>query len=406
MVKVFPNANFGLFKNQRFVGSQHEPSAVDCSSEHVFIATKNATIDVYSLIESECTLSGQFSTISPVQNLMYNPKGDCIVTYEVRNYNAVRAYFNWNGASKSSKVNTRVIHYPCTADVPRLPEKSGNVEFLELNLSSNSSGHNVSLSCCKESGIFGVALSSSIRLFLPKEISPGYFDIAIFADIDLIFAIESLSISHNYISVASSSEALVFKWQVFGLSYPQFKEYHSLADSLEKKEDSNMGSAFVEDGHFVEWSAHQSFGLSSTSASKMGSREGSTVTSQVGSRSHSPALQQMAASSQHLSVPMVPHMAARQQAGIKVVSLKKVIKESLLSPKERDKLSPQNQKREVLGPVDHIRGIPVSFSYRSETRGRVEVNVVILFFKSNPHSLDRNQHFQSIRLMPLQSNGK
>ena len=426
MVKVFPNSSFSIFKGQTFVKTVSEPVAVDCSRSHVFLATKSCTIEAYSCTESltEPRIVGEFSTIHPVNNLVYTTKGDCLVTSEAKDSRSLpqaRVYFNWLGATKNAGVRPRPAHaasrqYYVT---PRGHQKQPSVEVVELGIQSGSPGHGsgLSIASCSTSGIIGVACKYDVRLYVLQEIAPSAsddatngghsgnvcYDVSVFADISLGFNIQSLSLSHNYLAAMSSQEVHVLRWHVSGAAHLDFlnpsRQENRTGDNSTKNDIETKEGAFVKDPHCIVWSAQTTGEISATTSSRPSSRAGSRAPSPVLGASAVDVPTSVGSS----SIPS--SNCSPSQSGMGVITLKKVAKAAKQGPEAHTK-----QPREVLGPMDHIRGVPASFVYRSQSKGRVEASLFTLLYKCSPAGGGRGDaarvNFCSTHLMPVTVNGE
>lgn len=422
MVKVFPNSSFSIFKGHKFVRTALEPVAVDCSCSHVFLATKSCTIEAYACTGAEPTIVGEFSTIHPVQKLVYTAKGDCLVTSEAkdsRSPSQARVYFNWLGATKNAGVRPRPAHAASKQSyvTPRGHQKQPSVEVVELGIQSGSPGRGrrLCIGSCSTSGIIGVASGYDIRLYVLQQITPSTsdgsassspgnacYDVTVFADITLGFEIRSLSLSHNYLAAMSSQEVHVLKWQVSGVAHlafhSPFLHEDDTVDGGVMNDFEATESTFIKDPHCIVWSAQTTGEISATTSSRPGSR--------AGSRAPSPVLGASALdvhSSTGSSVPI--SSCSPSLSGMGVITLKKVAKAAKQRPEGHIK-----QPREVLGPMDHIRGVPASFVYRSQARGRVEASLFTLLYKCEPTEGGKGDaarmSFRSTHLMPVTVNGE
>jgi hypothetical protein len=282
---------------------------------------------------------------------------------------------------------------------------------LSLQQCSPSSDRVLSIACCRTTGIFGVGHGKDLRLFVLQEVPvPGeervIFDVSVFADVALGFSIHCLSISHNFIAAMSPYEVHLLRWQVSGAPNLIVKEQ----ESKDSSSSMNIGdSHIVMDSNFILWSSSTKAGLSSTSCSRPtsrpGSHAGSRVGSRTGSRASSPTRDDLTASTTSGQFLTVPTISNQPQTGIGIITLKKVAKAS----KQRV-VNDLEQITEVFGPIDYIRGVPASFTYRSHKRGRVESSISTLLYKFSPMSQGRrssnasnslSQRFCSVQLMPL-----
>lgn len=170
MVKVFPTSFNFIEKQKLLTKVSGEPLAITCSDECLFVAEENCLLEVFD-IESLKPM-GQFRTVSPVQHLVYNPKGDCIVTLEKKNPTAqgfARVYFKWRGASVDKPV--RISLLGSLSQSALLPGDHLAADIVELPAELNSS---VScLACCEESGRIAMGMGSKVRIFTLTTIGEG-----------------------------------------------------------------------------------------------------------------------------------------------------------------------------------------------------------------------------------------
>lgn len=163
MVKVFPN-NFTFIEKQRLLTSvPTEPVAIACSDECLFIAEENCLLEVFSLVTLK--LLGQFRTVSPVLDLVYNAKGDCIVTLERKNpmsHGFARVYFKWRGASVDKPMRISLLS-SFSQDMRHPHDHNNSAEIVELPGELNSPV--TCLACCPESGRIAVGMDTVLCIF-------------------------------------------------------------------------------------------------------------------------------------------------------------------------------------------------------------------------------------------------
>ena len=162
MVKLFPSSFNFEEKLKLLTCVSGEPLAITCSDECLFVAEEDNLLEVFSL--ESLKLMGQFRTVSPVQQLVYNPKGDCLVTMEGKDSTSpsfARVYFRWRGASVDKPIRISLMSSSVYSAL--LPGEHLAAEIVELPVE-----HNRSVSCvasCKESGCIAVGMGSTIRIF-------------------------------------------------------------------------------------------------------------------------------------------------------------------------------------------------------------------------------------------------
>ena len=162
MVKVFPNS-FSVVEKQRLLTSvPGEPVAIACSDECLFVAEEGCLLEVFSL--GTLQLLGKFRTVSPVRDIVYNAKGDCIVTLERKSavsHGFARVYFKWRGASVDKPMRISLLH-SLSQDMRR-PQDHVAAEIIELPGELNSPV--TCLACCPESGRIAVGMDTTLRIF-------------------------------------------------------------------------------------------------------------------------------------------------------------------------------------------------------------------------------------------------
>ena len=159
MVKVLPH-NFTLYESQRILSPTGEPLAITCSDDLLFIAVEECMIEAYDLRTLEQL--AQFRTVSPVAQVAYNRRGDCVVTLEkkhVVSQGFVRVYFKWRGLSADKPM--RILMASIQWSIPG--QNRIAAEIVEL---PSDSGNSVScLACCEYTGRIAVGMGSLLRVF-------------------------------------------------------------------------------------------------------------------------------------------------------------------------------------------------------------------------------------------------
>ena len=241
MVKVFPG-NFSFFEKQDILTPESgEPLAIACSDECLFVAEEGCLLEVYDLVSLQ--LIAKFRTVSPVVDLVYNAKGDCIVTVENKSpgyHGFARVYFKWRGSSVDKPMRVSLLESLSLGFIQSAQDRIA-AEIVELPAESNSSVN--CLACCKESGRIAVGMDSTIRVFsLCPEIGEDEastaggdslsfaglgttqekinesvkgkaisYSIEILLDIKTSTTLSKISIFNNYIAFISPFEAHVLK---------------------------------------------------------------------------------------------------------------------------------------------------------------------------------------------------
>jgi len=163
-VKVLPTY-FSFVEEQELLNKvQGEPVAVACSEECVFIAEEGCLLEVFSL--STLQLLGQVRTVSPVKDIVYNAKGDCIVTLERKStvsHGFARVYFKWRGASVDRPMRISLLSSFSSSQEMRPRQDHIAAEIIELPGDLNSPV--TCLACCPESGRIAVGMDTTLRIF-------------------------------------------------------------------------------------------------------------------------------------------------------------------------------------------------------------------------------------------------
>ena len=163
MVKIFPTS-FNFIEQQKILSTvSGEPVAITCSDGCVFVAQEDCLLEVFSI--GSCKLVGQFRTVGRVHRVVYNPKGDCIVTLERKNPDSQgfsRVYFKWRGATVDKPARIGLLG-SLSNNSALLPGDDLAVDIVELPGERNSSM--TCLACCEESGRIAVGMGTSVRIF-------------------------------------------------------------------------------------------------------------------------------------------------------------------------------------------------------------------------------------------------
>lgn len=162
MVKIFPTS-FNFIERQKILSSiSGGPLAIACSDECVFVAEEDCLLEVFNI--NSCDPVGQFRTVGPVQHLVYNPKGDCIVTLERKTPSSQgfsRVYFKWRGATVDRPARISLLR--SLSNSALLPGDHLAVDIVELPGEQDTSMS--CLACCQESGRIAVGMGSTVRIF-------------------------------------------------------------------------------------------------------------------------------------------------------------------------------------------------------------------------------------------------
>jgi hypothetical protein len=235
MVKVFPSY-FSFIEKQRILTAvQSEPVAVTCSEECLFVAEDGCLLEIFSL--ESLQLLGQVRTVSPVKDLVYNAKGDCIVTLERKSdisHGFARVYFQWRGATVDKPMRISLLH-SFSQDMRR-PQDFVTAEIIELPGELNSPV--TCLACCPESGRIAVGMDTTLRIFTLQQEEKGVSSeeegpsggegsthaINILLDIHTSTHLSRLSIFSDYVAFISTNEVRVLKLSI--LRDPELHSQH------------------------------------------------------------------------------------------------------------------------------------------------------------------------------------
>lgn len=174
MVKVFPNS-FSFIEKQRLLTSvPNEPVAISCSDKYLFVAEEGCLLEVYSL-ETLKPL-GQFRTVSPVRDLVYNTKGDCVVTLERKSavsHGFARVYFKWRGASVDKPMRISLLSSLSYAQDRHMLHAQDHLAAEIIELPGELNSPVTCLACCPESGRIAVGMDTTLRIFTLTAVSNG-----------------------------------------------------------------------------------------------------------------------------------------------------------------------------------------------------------------------------------------
>lgn len=379
MVKVLPN-NFTLYESQRILSPTGEPLAVACSNNDLlFIAVEECMIEAYDLGSLEQL--AQFRTVSPVAQVAYNCKGDCVVTLERKHSSSrgfVRVYFKWRGLSADKPM--RIL----MASIQRSLPGQNKIAAEIVELPSESSSSVSCLACCEYTGRIAVGMGSLLRVFylenereklretaadgtntppspslpLPPSSSPTP-DIEILVDIQTSTTqLEKVSIMGDYIAFISTNEVRVVKLSLFQTGVDPIPDYQpydgEIKMATEGAKYDNPGGQIIEDQNFISWSPSAVW--EAEKKAKSCSRTPDHVTSHdSSSECHSipndiSTTGHVTSADDHMmSCDSVP------QPLIGTLALKSITDTTLVRLNDRANM-------EVLGPVEYVWGQPLTIS--------------------------------------------
>ena len=401
MVKVFPG-NFGFFEKQDILTPDSgEPVAIACSDECLFVAEEGCLLEVYDLVSLQPV--AKFRTVNPVVDLVYNAKGDCIVTVESKgpgSHGFARIYFKWRGSSVDKPMRVSLlesISRGLMSMQSTAPHDRFAAEIVELPAEYNSSVN--CLACCRESGRIAVGMDSTIRVFslcpeteeyLSGEGAAGLtgstgsaeekvisHSIEILLDIKTRIQVTKISIFNDYVAFISPFEARVLKLSFLGnlagnstnettpfhlprhgatvtATVPGSRPISSEEESSPRLTRKNRSKDVVEsentvkiDPNFVHWSPSKVWEAEKLSADF-------SMSMSLSSGSHSPFLNVL----QHRPSYGMSHVTShdpRKSPVVGTLSLESVCQSS--STKTSD-----CHEQEVLGPSEYVWGQPIDVS--------------------------------------------
>lgn len=346
MVKVIPELE--LMVSQEILTITEEPLAVCCSEDYLFISIQNCAIEVYEL--NSLKQVNKFRTILPAISVLYNAKGDCLVTLEAKNVNSpstARVYFNWRLATIETPVRVRLATPPKEQkfDVDQAPR----AETVELNI--NYANSVSCISCCPETGLVALAAASTVSIYtLSESTEIGFTNIEPFIDITFSFPIEKLAIYVSYVACASKQEAFVVRYLLQGGKRKRWNSALYVKEKFSSLERNSKQPNYDRD--FILWSPVNSWKPEEC-------------------KSFTPLPK---ASHDQYLVPREEVTCLLQGSAIETVLLDSVCREFNMR-------SVNQRPVEVLGPVEFIRGEPVNFMVHKKDNEQVECRVVALLFR-------------------------
>lgn len=340
MVKVIPELELVL--SQDILTVAEEPLALCCAQDYLFISTQNCTMEVFEL--KSLKLLNKFRTVLPATSIVYNGKGDCLITLESKNVQSpstARVYINWRLATIDTPVRARLAtpsKHNAFAGEPR-------AEIIELNISYAKS---VScISCCQETGLIALAAASTVSIYaLNNDPGDGLVIIEPFLDITFSFPIEKLAIYVSYVACASHHEAFVVRYLLQGGRKKRWNSALYVKEKFSSLERNSKRSTFDRD--FILWSP---------------------VNSWKPEECH-----KTPASHEQCGIPKEEVSCLLHGSDVETVLLDSVCREF--------NIRSVNQKpMEVLGPVEFIRGEPINFMIHKKDNEQVDCRLVTLMFR-------------------------
>lgn len=343
MVKVIPELE--LMLSQDILTIVEEPIAVCCIKDYLFISTQNCTMEVYEL--KTLKLLNKFRTVLPATSIVYNVKGDCLVTLESKNIHcpsSARVYINWRLATIETPVRARLAA-PFKLNAFPGADQSPKAETVELNISYAKS---VScISCCQETGLVALAAASTVSIYaLNDDLEGGLMGIEPFLDITFSFPVEKLAIYVSYIACASHHEAFVVRYLLQGRNKKRWNSALYVKEKFSSLERNIKETTFDRD--FILWSPVNSW------------------------KPEEPQI--MSGSHEQCGIPREEVSYLLHNSNVETVLLDSVCREFNIR-------SVDQKPVEVLGPVEFIRGEPVNYMIHKKENEQVDCRVVTLLFR-------------------------
>ena len=339
MVKVIPELD--LVVSQDILTVPEEPLAVCCAKDYLFISTQNCTMEVFEL--KTLKLLNKFRTVLPATSIVYNAKGDCLVTLEAKNIqcpSTARVYINWRLATIDTPVRARLaapFKHNAFVGAPK-------VETIELNISYAKSV--ACISCCQETGLIALAAASTVSIYaLNDESEEGLLIIEPFLDITFSFPVKKLAIYVSYVACASHHEAVVVWYLLHGGNKKHWNSALYVKEKYSSLERKNRMTLFDRD--FILWSPVNSWKTDD---------------------------HVMPASHEQAGMPKEEASCLLHGSDVETVLLDSVCREFNIR-------SVDQKPTEVLGPVEFIRGEPVNFMIHNKDNEQVDCRLVTLLFR-------------------------
>ena len=363
MVKVLPTA-FALFENQNIFNTTLEPICVYCSDQYVFVACEGCVVEAHDLHSKEQI--SRLRTIWPVNELLYNEHGDCILTLERRTPEssaAARLYFKWRGIRELEKP-TKVFSLSASTESPASSEL--DTEIMELPAENASC-----IAVCKLTGVIAVGSKNTVKLFLLNKstLTSSGHTITSYMDIRTDMKLKKIHISGNYLACISTHRLRVLKLLILGtLTHPWSGIQTS--DPLERTVPPTKPD-LVNDSNFIRWSPSyvwemEAKSLNSQRAPPTDSIRNSatnSTSSDAGSRveAMTTSVNSLAEGDIHLMKEMGSTSSFNvrgSQSSLTTLSLP-TIKHAINTAKSnKDK-----HELEILGPVEYVWGHPLTVTF-------------------------------------------
>lgn len=393
MVKVLPTA-FALFENQNIFNTTSEPLCVYCSEQHVFVACEGCVVEAHDLHSKEQV--SRLRTIWPVNELLYNERGDYILTLERRTPEssaAARLYFKWRGIRELEKP-TRVFSLSTSTESPVSSEL--DVEIIELPVENASC-----IAVCKLTGIIAVGSKKTIRLFQLDKIStdslmPGGHAVTSYMDIRTDMKLKKIHVCGNYLACMSTHRIRVLKLLILGSQTHPWSGIQA-PDYVEQATPPSNHD-LVNDSNYIRWSPSYVWEMEakslnsqqkpppSDSTRSLNVQVTTSTSSDAGSR-----LETMTTSTNSLAEEDI-HLAKEMgstssfnvrgsQSSLSTLSLPAIKRATNTVKTDKDK-----HELEILGPVEYVWGHPLSVTLHQEGARCWPLTMLYRRFPSTGHA--------------------
>ncbi|XP_071109716.1 BLOC-2 complex member HPS3-like [Haliotis cracherodii] len=209
MVRVF---DCHSFKSKKVIPIQDEPLAICADEKHVFVATRRCTVVVFAITDDGCRETRRFETVSLVEQLLYNPAKNYLITVEFKKSwknltKYIRVYLNWDcDIPQGSKIKTKV-RIAGKSHSSLISSTQNYLDVVEIPVDRKIAD----ISVCSQTGNFAVAIDREVKVFhLVDKTVPSsgktYRDVEIFLELCWNFRLVTLSLCEDYVVCSSQNE--------------------------------------------------------------------------------------------------------------------------------------------------------------------------------------------------------
>ena len=371
MVKVLPTT-FSLFENQNIVNSSAEPLCISCSDENVFIACEGCVLEVYNLSTREQI--AKIRTIWPVQEIVYNKHGDCIVTVEARNPESAatsRVYFNWRGIGDFNRPHRVVL----------MGSESVDAEIVELPVENCSC-----VSVCELTGVIAVGSEKTVRCFAlileaSVSLSTGGYKLVSVLNIRTDMKLRSIKVCGNYIACISTHRIRVLKFLIIGSNNHPWSAFQSNGDDSLLESSRNDTSQSEKDTNYLLWSPSYIWKAETRMPLKP-SADGSPSIPRIrtdnDSNNSSPFIVEMESTKKQVPERSfgVTSPSNEKTTNVSTINLPAIT--HAITEARRDS---GKHELEVLGPVEYVWGQPLTVETQDELGANVKCRALTMLYR-------------------------